>query len=70
MSNRFTAGFAAFNFLFWLPLTLIGGTVVMEHFVEEMRGMSNAAQIGVLYVWMLLTMAPCFIRAFFGKSEA
>lgn len=69
MSNRFTAGFAAFNFLFWLPLMMIGGTALGERYADEFRSASGAAQMAIAYVWMLVTMAPMLIKTFFGTSE-
>jgi hypothetical protein len=69
MDNRFTAGFAAFNFLFWLPLTMIGGAMIGDHFADQFRNASTATQIGVTYLWLMVGMAPMFIKSFFGKSE-
>lgn len=69
MSNRFTAGFAAFNFLFWMPLAMIGGAVVGECYADEFRNAASAVKIGVVYLWLMVGMAPIFVKSFFGKSE-
>lgn len=65
MSNRF----AVFLFAFWLPLMFIGGPALGDYYADEFRALSTAGQMTVIYLYLVISMAPIFWGTFIRKSK-